>query len=92
MYEDMNEKRRLGSLVIAIDPGRFNGRRTLKASVRRAIREVGGQSPRVRYPGQPEYLAERQRSQSGIPVNEPLQLELHSWSKRLHIAPPAYTQ
>lgn len=90
MYEDMNKKRRLGSLVIAIDPRRFNGHKILKTSVRRAIREVGSQDSRVRYPGQPEYLAQRERRKAGIPINDPLQKQLLRWSERLHISPPVY--
>jgi ureidoglycolate dehydrogenase (NAD+) len=92
MYDDMNDKRRLGALVMAIDPRRFNGRKVLNAAVRSAIREAGSQSPSVRYPGQPEYLAQRERRKNGVPVSEPLQQGLLSWSKRLHIAPPVYNQ
>jgi len=91
MYEDINEKRRLGSLVLAIDPRRFSGGKILRAAVQRAIDEVGSQSARVRYPGQPEYIAQRERLKNGIPVNDPLQREIQMWSERLHIAPPAYS-
>jgi ureidoglycolate dehydrogenase (NAD+) len=92
MYNDMNDKRRLGTLVMAIDPRRFNGSKSLNAAVRSAIREVGSQNSLVRYPGQPEYLARRERLKTGIPVNDPLQQEMLSWSKRLHIPPPVYQQ
>lgn len=31
MYKDLHKKRKLGSLVIAIDPARFGGRDTIRA-------------------------------------------------------------
>jgi ureidoglycolate dehydrogenase (NAD+) len=90
MYEDIDKRRRLGSLVMAIDPRRFAGTKTFSNAIRRAMREAGSQSTSVRYPSQPEYLAMRIRSKTGIPVNDQLRHDLRSWSNRLSIAEPIY--
>ncbi len=90
MYGDLGKKRRLGSLVMAIDPARFPGGNTLAASIRRAIREVTSEGRTVLYPGQPEYIARRRRTKSGIPVPPSLQAEFETWSRRLRIVPPRY--
>jgi ureidoglycolate dehydrogenase (NAD+) len=90
MYGELGKKRRLGSLVMAIDPARFPGGATLSTAIRRAIREVTSEKRTVLYPGQPEYIAQRQRKKRGIPIPPSLQSEFDTWSRRLRIAAPRY--
>jgi ureidoglycolate dehydrogenase (NAD+) len=75
---------------MAIDPARFPGGATLSTAIRRAIREVTSEAPTVLYPGQPEYIAQRQRKKRGIPIPPSLQKEFDTWSRRLRIALPRY--
>jgi len=73
MYGDPSARRHLGSLMLAIDPTRFAGGRSLAAVVAEMAREARRQPPaapggEVLVPGDPEYRAERIRSVQGIPV------------------------
>jgi len=81
MYGDLSTRRHLGSWMLAIDPLRFAGGRSLSAVVARMAREARRQPPAapagaVLAPGDPEYLAERIRSVEGIPVEPGLYREL----------------
>jgi ureidoglycolate dehydrogenase (NAD+) len=81
MYGDLSARRNLGSLMIALDPLRFAGGRSLSAVVGQMAREAR-QQPRaaarveVLVPGDPEYRAERIRAVKGIPVEPRLRREL----------------
>lgn len=88
MYEELDEHRRLGSLMLAIDPGRFFGGATLAAAIFSAIADVKQQGPDIQYPGEPEYRSEELRSREGIPIEAGLWDEFVSWSERLRIAVP----
>ncbi len=79
MYGDMAVRRNLGSLVAAIDPGRFAGGNALAETVARMAEEARRQ-PRqdceVMAPGDPEYRAQRRRQREGIPLDAALMQEL----------------
>jgi ureidoglycolate dehydrogenase (NAD+) len=81
MYGDLSVRRNLGSLMMAVDPMRFAGGRSLSTVVARMAREARRQ-PRaaagvgVLAPGDPEYRAERIRRVKGIPIEPALQEEL----------------
>jgi LDH2 family malate/lactate/ureidoglycolate dehydrogenase len=47
--------------------------------------EVKKESPQILFPGEPEIIAERRRSQDGIPVEDTLIRELDAWADRLGI-------
>lgn len=99
MYGDLSARRNLGSLMIALDPRRFAGGRSLSAVVARMAREARQQpramaSAEVLVPGDPEYRAELIRAVKGIPVEPRLQQELLNedaasppWSRRCEPKP-----
>ncbi len=88
MYEELDEYRRLGSLMIALDPRRFFGGAGLAAAAFAAIAEVKNQGERVLYPGEPEYESEVRRLKEGIPVEPGLWGQYAEWSERLAIPLP----
>ncbi|MDA3922000.1 MAG: Ldh family oxidoreductase [Salinisphaera sp.] len=94
MYEDLGQRRNLGSLMIAVDPRRFFGAETLADEVARMAREARLMPARpgteVMAPGDPEYRTERERLHSGIPIEPGLAEQIHDWSQRLDIAPPQF--
>lgn len=90
MYQQLEEKRKLGSLVIAIDPQRFAGLEFLKMAAMAAIDQLKQQGTAVLFPGEPEYLKQEDRQRHGIPVPESLALEFTQWSQRLNVKNPVY--
>ncbi len=81
MYGDLSARRNLGSLMIALDPLRFAGGRSLSAAVAQMAREARRQpravaSVEVLVPGDPEYRTELIRAVKGIPVEPCLRREL----------------
>jgi ureidoglycolate dehydrogenase (NAD+) len=90
MYGDLDQYRELGSLVIAIDPQRFAGGAFLSEMVSKAIYQVKTQNPEALFPGEPEYISEAERQQTGIPMPPALVQEFQDWSEKLAIAPPTY--
>lgn len=88
MYHELDEHRRLGSLMIAIDPGRFFGGAMLAQAIVSAIIDVKRQGSAIQYPGEPEYRAEELRSAQGIPIEPGLWAEFETWSARLGIQLP----
>jgi len=90
MYGDLAARRNLGSLMMAIDPRRFAGGRSLGAAVARMAREARRQPAaaaggEVLAPGDPEYRAERERRAKGIPVEPWLQKEIRA--ERVRVSP-----
>jgi ureidoglycolate dehydrogenase (NAD+) len=86
MYDEVDEHRRLGSLMIAIDPDRFPGGATIPLAILAAIAEVKQQGEGIRYPGEPEYLSAEKRSAEGIPIEPGLRREFEQWSKQLGVS------
>lgn len=92
MYADLDARRNLGSLMIAIDPRRFVGGDTLAGEVARMAAEARAMPSRpgteVMAPGDPEYRTEQRRLRSGIPIEPGLVAQMQDWSAHLGIAPP----
>jgi ureidoglycolate dehydrogenase (NAD+) len=84
MYKDLDKKRKLGSLVIAIDPQRFGGKDKLRNTGTQVIDLVKNFGDNVLFPGQPEYISATIRKQFGIPVTESMREEFDFWSKKLN--------
>jgi ureidoglycolate dehydrogenase (NAD+) len=81
MYGDLAARRNLGSLMMAIDPGRFAGGSYLADAVAELAAEARGQLPadgqsEVLVPGDPEYRTARRRATEGIPLEPALIDEL----------------
>jgi ureidoglycolate dehydrogenase (NAD+) len=91
MYQDLDVRRELGSLVIALDPERFGGTAFLKAASSAMVSQVKTQGKDVLFPGQPEYASKVKRLAEGIPVTAALAAEFASWSEKLG-APTLYTR
>lgn len=86
MYQDLDKKRKLGSFVIAIDPRRFGGKDSFRQMATQMIRQVQQAEPDVLFPGQPEYLSEKERTEKGIPFSDALKNEFNTWAEKLGIA------
>lgn len=91
MYENLEQKRMLGSLMIAMNPRCFFGGDTLNQSVQQAINEVKNQGA-VMFPGEPEYSTAAKRSDKGIPVESALAEEFVTWAAKLGVCVPANLQ
>jgi ureidoglycolate dehydrogenase (NAD+) len=89
MYEDLDEPQDLGHLVLAIDPGRFAGGSQLQAAVRAMADDVVHAGDAVQVPGDPELRAERERRESGIPVEPQALADMRRWSARLGVSFPS---
>jgi ureidoglycolate dehydrogenase (NAD+) len=86
MYGDLSGRRNLGSLMMALDPRRFAGGRSLSAAVAQMAKEArrqprAGPDAEVLVPGDPEYRAERTRTRLGIPVEPGLYRDLTDGDK-----------
>jgi ureidoglycolate dehydrogenase (NAD+) len=88
MFTELDARRHLGSLVMALDPRRFAGGPTLAASVRDLIATLRSQPGDVMYPGEPEERREAVRTRDGIPIEPGLWAEFADWSQRLGIPAP----
>ena len=86
MFADLQARRHLGSLVMALDPMRFAGGPTLATTVRELIATLRRQPGDVQYPGEPEERREAVRAREGIPVEPGLWAEFADWSTRLGVA------
>ena len=87
MYHDMDKQRKLGSLVIAIDPERFGGREYIKAAGSAIITRLKDYGDDVLFPGQPEYIRKEIREKEGIPVSDAVLKDFNDWSHKLGIDP-----
>lgn len=86
MYKDVDKKRKLGSLVFAIDPERFGGLEFVKNAAMTMIDQVKSQGDNVMFPGEPEYKKLKERSMSGIPMSDSILADFKNWSNILNIA------
>jgi ureidoglycolate dehydrogenase (NAD+) len=86
MYKDINKKRKLGSLVFAIDPERFGGLEFVKNAAMSMIDQVKTHGDNVMFPGEPEYKKLKERSISGIPMSDSILADFKRWSNKLDIA------
>lgn len=85
MYQDLDKKRKLGSLVIAIDPDRFGGKNTIRTAGTAMINQIKTYGNHILFPGQPEYICKKERQKTGIPVSESTALEFKHWSDKLGV-------
>jgi ureidoglycolate dehydrogenase (NAD+) len=88
MYEDLEHPRKIGHLLIAIDPGRFAGGATLAATVDAVVEDLRTQGE-ILFPGEPELLEEKRRLADGIPIDAEALKDMRDWSAKLGVSPPA---
>ena len=84
MYRDLDKKRKLGSLVFAIDPARFGGRDNFRAAATAMIEQVKQHGDNVLFPGQPEYISKAKRMKNGIPISQAILDDFNAWAKKLN--------
>ena len=87
MYKDIDKKRKLGSLVFAIDPERFGGLEFVKNAAMSMIDQVKTHGDNVMFPGEPEYQKKKYRIANGLPFTEALLAEFNLWANKLDITP-----
>lgn len=87
MYRDLDKTRKLGSLVIAIDPLRFGGRDNIRAVGSAIISQVRTHGDNVLFPGQPEYISKQKREAEGIPLSNTVLADFNDWSHKLGVDP-----
>jgi ureidoglycolate dehydrogenase (NAD+) len=90
MYEELDKPRKIGHLLIAIDPGRFAGAQTLEATVDAVIEDLRSRGE-ILFPGEPELIAQEERRHSGIPVDAEALADMKRWSAKLGVPPPTDT-
>ena len=86
MYEELDKPRKIGHLLIAIDPGRFAGAATLEATVDAVVKELKARGE-ILFPGEPELIEEKERLVCGIPIDEAALKDMNEWSAKLGIPP-----
>lgn len=88
MYAALDQHRKLGSFMMAIDPSRFAGGAALAGVVLAAIAEVKAQNEGILSPGEPEYRMAEQRTRDGVPIEPGLREEFAAWAVRLKVPLP----
>jgi ureidoglycolate dehydrogenase (NAD+) len=87
MYGDLERPRKIGHFAIAIDPMRFAGGPMLAEKVEAVIEDLRAEDGRILFPGEPEYLEQRERAANGIPIDAQALADMDAWSARLGIEP-----
>ena len=87
MYEDLENPRKIGHFVMALDPGRFAGGDTMERTIDALIDDLRTQGD-ILYPGEPEERAQRERLAGGIPVDTEALADMVAWSRKLGVTPP----
>lgn len=86
MYEELDKPRKLGHLLIAIDPKRFAGAATMESTAEAMIGELRGEGD-ILFPGEPELLEEQLRRAEGIPIEPAALADMNAWSEKLGLQP-----
>jgi ureidoglycolate dehydrogenase (NAD+) len=89
MYQDLDRPRKIGHLMIALDPGRFAGEDSLEATVDAVVRDLRTQGE-ILYPGEPEEREEVERRARGIPIDDEALKDMRQWSEKLGV--PFFTE
>ena len=90
MYEDLDQPRKIGHLLVAIDPGRFAGARTLESQVDAVVQDLRKHGD-ILFPGEPELIEQEARRASGIPIDAEALADMKQWSAKLGVTFPAET-
>lgn len=86
MYEQMDRPRKLGHLLVALDPKRFAGAATMDATVTAMLGELRQQGD-VLFPGEPEERAQEVRRIEGIPVEPAALADMNHWAGKFGLPP-----
>jgi ureidoglycolate dehydrogenase (NAD+) len=88
MYGELEKPRKIGHLLVAIDPQRFAGAATLADTAEAMIAELRTRGE-VLFPGEPEMRHEAERLAEGIPVEPAALADMNEWSARLGVPEPS---
>ena len=88
MYEQLEEPRKIGHFLMALDPGRFAGGETLERTADAVVADLRTRGD-ILFPGEPEVKAERERRATGIPIDDEAFADMIAWSKKLGVPQPA---
>ena len=88
MYEDLDRPRKIGHLLVAIDPRRFAGGESMEPQIDALIADLRTQGD-IMYPGEPEAREEKERVVRGIPIDAEALKDMREWSAKLAVDPPA---
>ncbi len=87
MYEELDRPRKIGHLLMALDPVRFAGGEAMEHTVDALIADLRTQGE-VLYPGEPEERAQAERLAHGIPIDDEALKDMRAWSAKLGVPPP----
>jgi ureidoglycolate dehydrogenase (NAD+) len=87
MYEELDRPRKIGHLLMALDPGRFAGGDAMEATLDALIADLRAQGE-ILYPGEPEERAMAERLANGIPIDAEALRDMREWSEKLGVPPP----
>lgn len=87
MYQDLDRPRKIGHLMIALDPGRFAGADSLEATVAAVVHDLRTQGE-ILYPGEPEEREQVERRAKGIPIDDEALKDMRQWSAKLGVPFP----
>jgi ureidoglycolate dehydrogenase (NAD+) len=87
MYEELDRPRKIGHLLIALDPGRFAGADALEGTIEALIADLRTQGE-ILFPGEPELIEQEKRRVSGIPIDDAAFADMQAWSAKLGVPPP----
>lgn len=87
MYQDLDRPRKIGHLMVALDPGRFAGADSLEATVDAVIQDLRTQGE-ILYPGEPEEREQAERRARGIPIDDEALKDMRQWSAKLGVPFP----
>jgi ureidoglycolate dehydrogenase (NAD+) len=86
MYEELDKPRKIGHLLMALDPARFAGGEKLEETVDAMIADLRTQGE-ILFPGEPELIEEKQRLKTGIPIDAAAFADMNEWSNKLGVTP-----
>ena len=90
MYEELDQPRKIGHLVMAIDPGRFAGAASLESQVDAVVKDLKGCGD-ILFPGEPELIEQEKRRIEGIPIDAEALADMKRWSEKLGVTFPTET-
>jgi len=88
MYEELDRPRKIGHLLIALDPGRFAGAETFESTADAIVQDLKKHGD-ILFPGEPELIEQEKRLVSGIPIDDEALKDMNEWSRKLGISGPA---
>jgi len=87
MYEELDQPRKIGHFLMALDPGRFAGAERLESTVEAVIDDLKRQPGEILFPGEPELIEQEKRRSAGIPIDAAALADMDAWSRKIGVVP-----